>query len=65
MNQAETIHSSWVKRDKMNMSLLDAAYADCRDNVQLEVDYKSFFNGTSKGENRGPSVQMKKLARSY
>ena len=56
MNQAETIHASWVKREKMNMTLLDAAHADSRDNVQLEVEYKAFLNGTSKGGS-GPSIQ--------
>jgi len=35
MNQAKTIHASWVKRDLMNMILPDAAYADARDNVGL------------------------------
>jgi hypothetical protein len=37
MNLAEVVHAGWVKRDKMNMSLVDAAYADARDNIQLEV----------------------------
>jgi len=39
MTQAETIHANWVKRDRMNMSLLYAAHADVRDKVQLEVEY--------------------------
>ena len=56
MNQAETIHASWIKRDKMNMSLLDAAHADARDNIQLEVEYKAYLNGASKG-GTGPSIQ--------
>ena len=30
-----------VKRDRMNMSLLDAAYADSRDSIQLEAAYKA------------------------
>ena len=33
MNLAEVVHASWDKRDNMNMSLLDAAYADARDNI--------------------------------
>ena len=59
MNQAETIHASWVKRDRMNMSLLDAAQTDARGNVQLEVEYKAFFNGTTKGGD-GPSLEQRR-----
>lgn len=59
MNQAETIHASWVKRDVMNMSLLNAAQADVRDNIQLEVEYKAFLNGTGQA-GRGPSIQARK-----
>ena len=33
LNHAELIHASWVKRDRMNMPLLDAAYADSRDKM--------------------------------
>ena len=57
MNHAELIHS-WVKRDRMNMSLLDAAYADSRDSIQLEAAYKAFQYGTGKG-GTGPSLQEK------
>ena len=32
----------------MNRSLLDAAYADSRDSIQLEVAYKAFQDGTGK-----------------
>ena len=49
MNHAELIHS-WVKRDRMNMSLVDAAYADSRDSIQLEAAYKAFQDGTGKVE---------------
>ena len=59
MNQAETIHASWVKRDKMNMSRLDAAHTDARDNIQLEVEYKAYLSGASKG-GTGPSIQEKR-----
>lgn len=55
MNLAEVVHASWVKRDKMNMSLLDAAYADARDNIQLEVEYGALGEGTSHG-GTGPST---------
>jgi len=58
MNHAELIHASSVKRDKMNMSLLDAAYADSRDSIQLEAAYKAFQDGTGKG-GTGPSLQEK------
>ncbi|KAL9961802.1 hypothetical protein ACROYT_G030823 [Oculina patagonica] len=58
MNLAELIHASWVKRDRMNMSLLDAAYADSRDCIQLEAAYKAFQDGTGKG-GTGPSLQEK------
>ena len=46
MNHVELIHASWVKRDRMNMSLLYAAYADSRDRIQLEAVYKAFQYGT-------------------
>ena len=55
MNLAEVVHASWVKRDKMNMSLLDAAYSDAHDNVQLEVEFAAFREGNSSG-GTGPSV---------
>ena len=54
INQAELIHASWVKRDRMNMFILDAAYTDCLDNIQLEASYKAFMDGTRKG-GKGPS----------
>ena len=57
MNHAELIHS-WVKRDRMNMSLVDAAYADSRDSIQLEAAYKAFQYGTGNG-GTGPSLQEK------
>ena len=61
MNQAEN-HSRQplVKRDRMNMPLLDAAHADVRDNVQLEVEYKA-FSGNSNGGNggNGPSLKQR------
>ena len=45
MNQAKTIHANWVKRHRINKSLLYAAHIDARDNVQLEVEYKTWhFN---------------------
>lgn len=55
MNHAELIHVSWVKRDRSNISLLDVAHADVRDNVQLEVEHKSFLVGTARGGS-GPSL---------
>ena len=42
----------------MNMSLLDAAYADSRDSIQLEAAYKAFQDDTGKG-GTGPSLQEK------
>ena len=42
----------------MDMSLLDAAYIDPRDNIQLEAAYKAFQYGTGKG-GTGPSLQEK------
>ena len=60
MNLAEIIHASWVKRDNRNMSLLDAAYADARDNVQLEVKYEAFRTGDWRG-GTGPSLQDKAI----
>ena len=40
-------HASLVKRNRMSLSLLDVAYADVRDNVHLEVEYKKFKGGSS------------------
>ena len=57
MNQAETIHASWVKRDRLNLSLLDAAHADVRDNIQLKVEYRKFQDGSSRG-GTGPSISV-------
>ena len=42
----------------MNMPLLDAAHADGRDNVQLEVEYKTFSNGNGNGGS-GPSLKQR------
>ena len=42
----------------MKMSLLDAAYADSRNNIQLEAAYRAFRDGTGKG-GTGPSLQEK------
>ena len=63
MNLAEVIHASWVKRDNESMSLLDAAYTDARDIVQLEVECKAFRAGDSRG-GTGPSLQDKAIQRS-
>jgi len=57
INHTDLIHASWVKRDRMNMSLLDAAYADSRDGIQLEAAYK---DGTGKG-GTGPSLQENQI----
>ena len=59
MNQAELIHASWVKQDKMCMSLLDTAYADRRENIQLEPTYKAFRDGSGK-YGTGPFLQEKR-----
>ena len=52
MNYAELIHASWVKSDRMNKSLLDGAYADSWDSIQLVAAYR---DGTGKG-GTGPSL---------
>ena len=39
----------------MNMSLLEAAHTDSRDNIQLEAAYKAFMDGTGKS-GKGPSL---------
>ena len=61
MNHAELIHSSWVKIDRMNVSLLDAAssYADSRDRIKLEAVYKAFQYGTGKGAGNRPISSRK------
>jgi hypothetical protein len=59
MNLVEVVHASWAKRDKMNMSLLDEAHTDVGDNIQLEIEYKAFRDGTSK-VGTGPSLQDKR-----
>ena len=55
----ELIHASWVKMDRMNMSLLDAAYADSRDRIKLEAIYKAFQYGTGKGAGNRPISSRK------
>ena len=60
MNQAEVIHASWVKRDRMNLSLLDAAQANMRENIQLEVSYKASQNSSGKC-GKGPSIQTQSM----
>ena len=45
------------------MSLLDGAYADARDNVQLEVEYEAFRTGDWRG-GTGPSLQDKAIQES-
>lgn len=59
MNQAEN-HSRHLdeKRPYEHGCLLDAAHADTRDNVQLEVEYKAFLNSNSKGGN-GPFLKQR------
>ena len=58
MNQAETIYASWVKRDRMNMSLLDATHSDDRDNVQLEVEYSTIIHrGGGKYPSPSPTLR--------
>ena len=54
----EFIDAIWIKMDRINMSLLDAAHADSLDNIQLEATFKAFQDGTGKG-GTGPSLQEK------
>ena len=42
MNLAEVVHASWAKRDNMNMSLLDAAYADAATIYSLKLSIRHF-----------------------
>ena len=59
INQAETIHASWVKRDRMNISLLDAAYVDGLDKRSAGSSLiQPNFSGNSKGGN-GPSLKKR------
>ena len=55
MNQAEVIHSSWVKCYDMNLSLLRAAMADVKDNKLLLAKMDLYLNRGCK-EGTGPSV---------
>lgn len=54
MNQAEVVHASWAHRDKPNLSLLDACYADVRDALTLDVEMETYQAGISRG-GTGPS----------
>ena len=62
MNQAEVVHASWANRDRNNLSLLDVAYMDIRDNVLLEANLEAYKKGgTSSG--RGPSFAQRNYRR--
>ena len=59
MNQAEVVHASWVHRDSLNLSLLDACQADLTDSVVLDVELKEYERGTLT-IGTGPSYAQRK-----
>ena len=60
-NQAEVIHAGWVNRDRMGVSLLDAALFDIRDSLLFKKEMEQFVTGTNI-TGSGPN-QMEKLNR--
>ena len=55
MNMAETGHSTWVKSGAVQLSLVDAAHHDVRENLRLEKTVKRFMEGSLKSSGKGPS----------
>ena len=53
-NQAEVVHASWKNRDRMGMTLLEAALLDTRDSLLLKSEFEQFRSGSTVG--RGPSM---------
>ena len=55
MNQAESVHGGWAKKDPTNMTLLKVAEADVRESKILDVEYEGLNAGTSTARGWGPS----------
>jgi hypothetical protein len=55
MNQAESVHGGWAKKDPANMTLLKVAEADVRESKILDVEYEGLKTGTSTARGWGPS----------
>ncbi len=55
MNQAESVHGGWAKKDPTNMTLLKVAEADVRESKILDVEYEGLKAGTSTARGWGPS----------
>lgn len=55
MNMAETGHSTWVKSDAVQLSLVDAARHDVGENPRLGKTVNRFMEGSLKSSGKGPS----------
>lgn len=65
-NQAEVVHASWKNRDRMGMTLLEAALLDTRDSLLLESEIEQFKFGATVG--RGPTMlafEVRKMRREW
>lgn len=54
MNMAETGHSTWVKAGAIQLTLVDAARHDVRENVRLEKTVQGFMEGSLKSTGKDP-----------
>ena len=59
MNQAESVHGGWAKKDPANMTLLKVAEADVRESKILDVEFEGLRAGTLTARGWGPCVALK------
>ena len=64
MNQAESIHGGWAKKDPPSMTLLKVAEADVRESKLLDVEYEGIKAGTAKG-GKGPTATERQRISHY
>ena len=64
MNQAESIHGGWAKKDPPSMTLLKVAEADVRESKLLDVEYEGIKAGTAKGS-KGPTAAERQRISHY
>ena len=60
MDLAELVSAGQGSRDNQNLSLLDVARVDVKDNVLLKAELKSIAQETSKAVGRGPTYHEKR-----
>lgn len=58
MNQAESVHGGWAKKDAANMTLLKVAEADVRESTLLDAEHSAIRAGNSTA-GRGPTARQR------